>query len=243
MRSFLGVCLLLLNIGCANASDLTVFAAASLKSALDEVAEHWEAETKSKLRISYAASSTLARQIEQGAPADIYISASVDWMDYLQSRDLIDTSSRRVLAGNRLVLIAHGERSGTTRLAAALGDGPLAMAMVTTVPAGIYGKAALSNLGEWDAVKDRVAQTDNVRHALALVALGEAPFGIVYATDAAVEQRVTVQWIFPEESHPEISYPMARVDGAAEQADALLSFLSSKAAAGILARHGFVKPE
>src|SRR5262245_32661357 len=174
----------------AQGRDVLVFAAASLKNALDEVAAQWHRETGKKASISYAASNTLIKQIEQGAPADIFISADLDWLDYGQQKDLIKLDSRFNLLGNRLVLIAPKDANISANiqpgfdLAALLKDGRLAMANVDAVPAGKYGKAALEKLGAWDAVKDKIAQAENVRAALLLVARGEAPLGIVYQTDA-----------------------------------------------------------
>jgi molybdate transport system substrate-binding protein len=228
------------------AAEVTVFAAASLKNALDEVAAGWQAATGNAVSISYAGSARLARQIEQGAPADLFISANTAWMDYLGDAGLIDEASRRDLLGNRLVLVAHGpaavpvELAPGVDLASRLGDGRLAMALVDAVPAGIYGKAALEHLGLWASVADRTAQTDNVRAALALVALGEAPLGIVYATDAVAEDGVTVVATFPEDSHPPIVYPVAlTVEARQPAAVDLLAWLGSAAARGSFERQGF----
>jgi len=232
--------------GQARAAEVTVFAAASLKNALDEVAAGWQAATGNTVSISYAGSARLARQIEQGAPADLFISANTAWMDHLDEAGLIDEASRRDLLGNRLVLVAHGRDVAPVDLAPGadlahrLGDGRLAMALVDAVPAGIYGKAALEGLGLWASVADRLAQTDNVRAALALVALGEAPLGIVYATDAVAEDRVTVVATFPEDSHPPIVYPVAlTVEGTRSAAVDLLAWLGSAAARGSFERQGF----
>jgi molybdate transport system substrate-binding protein len=233
----------------AAAADLLVFAAASLQTALDAAAAQWNPRPEADVTISYAASSALARQIEQGAPADVFISANVEWMDLLEDEGLIDPASRRDLLGNRLVLIAHGAGAPAVELgpgldlAALLGDGRLAMALVDAVPAGIYGRAALTSLGLWEAVAERVAQTDNVRAALALVARGEAPYGIVYATDAAAEPGVTVVASFPEASHPPIVYPAATTAGAAGDAAAFLDFLASDAARPAFAAQGFTFPD
>lgn len=226
---------------------IVVFAAASLKTALDDVTAAWAAETGHTVRVSYAGSSKLARQIEAGAPADVFISANVTWMDVLQDAKLIDATSRVTLLRNRLVLIAHGSEAATVDigsgfdLSGLVGDGKLAMAMVDAVPAGIYGKAALTSLNVWDAVSPKVAQADNVRAALALVARGEAPFGVVYATDAAASDNVTVVGTFPESSHPPIVYPAAVMAEAKSKraAQAFLTFLSSVAARSIFVDHGF----
>lgn len=230
----------------ARAEGLLVFAAASLKTVLDQIAEDWRARTGKTVTISYAGSSSLARQIEQGAPADIFISASVDWMDYLQSAEMIRTGSRRELLGNRLVLIAHGREAADVDLEAGadlaelLGDGRLVMALVDSVPAGVYGKQALSSLGLWDRVVSKVAQTDNVRAALALVSSGEAPFGIVYASDAMADAGVSVVAGFPEGSHAPIIYPGAIVATSVDpDADDFFSYLSSPAAEEVFKAHGF----
>jgi molybdate transport system substrate-binding protein len=198
----------------------TVFAAASLKTALDAVARDWQAKTGSKPVVAYAATSALARQIEQGAQADIFISADQAWMDDLAERDLIDPKSRFNLLGNRLALVApKGSQITATAepgfpLAALLGEGRLAIAGVDAVPAGKYGKAALKSLGVWDAVKGKLAQAENVRAALRLVSRGETPLGIVYASDAASDPAVRVVSLFPPDSHPPIVYPAARLKGA-----------------------------
>lgn len=246
MTSALVLAGLLLTSAVARADDVLVFAAASLKTALDAVAEDWRAQTGKGLTISYAGSSQLARQIEQGAPADIFISASSDWMDYLQSAELISPETRTDLLGNQMVLVAHGadgvgiELDASLDLAGLLGDEKLAMALVDAVPAGIYGKQALTTLGLWDAVASRVAQADNVRAALALVAAGEAPYGIVYASDAVSDQNVSVIGVFPEASHDAIVYPAARV-AASENVDAglFLEALKSTSASAHFKAQGF----
>jgi molybdate transport system substrate-binding protein len=213
----------------AFAAEVVVFAAASLKNALDNVAADWAKASGDAATISYAGSSALARQIEEGAPADVFFSADLDWMDYLEERKLIDPATRKSLLGNAIVLVAPADAAKPVAigkgfdLAGALGDGKLAMASVDSVPAGKYGKAALESLGVWDSVAASVAQADNVRAALQLVALGEAPFGIVYATDAHAEPKVAVVGTFPDDSHPPIVYPVARTS--ASEADAAKSFL------------------
>jgi molybdate transport system substrate-binding protein len=197
------------------ASQIIVFAAASLKNALDDIANVWRRDTGKPVTISYAASSTLAKQIENGAPADLFISADPDWMDYLEQRKLIKSESRSDLLGNSLVLIAPvGSKVQLAiapgfPLAEALSGGRLAMADPAAVPAGLYGKAALQKLGVWPTVANRVAAAENVRAALLLVARGEAPFGIVYKTDAAIEPGVRIVDIFPPDTHPPIVYPIA----------------------------------
>jgi molybdate transport system substrate-binding protein len=232
--------------GAAQAADVTVFAAASLKNALDDAAKRYEAKTGDKVVVSYAASSALAKQIENGAPADIFFSADLDWMDYLEQNKLIDTASRHTLLGNTLVLIAPKDSTASLvieknfPLLQALGaDGKLAMASVDTVPAGKYGKAALTHLGVWEAVSPRVAQAENVRAALALVAKGEAPLGIVYGTDAKSEQAVRVVGTFPEDSHPKILYPVALTASAKPEARKFLEFLLSPEAAPSFEAQGF----
>lgn len=197
------------------------------------------------MTISYGGSSLLASQIVLGAPADIFLSASVEWMDEVAAAGLVVPGSRADLLGNRLVLIAHGDASPVEiapgfDLAALLGEGRLAMALVNSVPAGQYGKAALESLGVWADVESMVAQADNVRAALALVAMGEAPLGIVYATDALAEPAVTVVATFPEASHPDIRYPVALLVGAQDAADrGFRDFLASDAADAIFAANGF----
>jgi len=230
----------------ARADTVTVFAAASLKTALEEAADLHRGGSDTTVTLAFAGSSALARQIEHGAPADIFISANPDWMDRLEARGLIDPASRFDLFGNRLVLIAHGADAAPVEigpalpLAEMLGEARLAMALVDAVPAGIYGKAALTSYGLWDDVATRVAQADNVRAALALVATGATPLGIVYRTDASVEPRVTVVGTFPEDSHPPIVYPVAAVGtDPSGGAVAFLAFLRQPETTAVFARHGF----
>ncbi len=231
-RVFLAV-LMMLGAGMARAESVTVFAAASLKGALDEVVAGWGGEA----RVSYAGSSALARQIAAGAPADVFISANPEWVDWLEAEGV--ALERVDLLGNALVLVAGADdmRVGLDQLK---GQDRVAMALVEAVPAGIYGKAALESLALWEAVAPRVVQADNVRAALALVALGEAPLGIVYATDALAEPGVRVVAEFPPESHPPITYPVAALSAAGEP---LMAYLKSPEAAEIFARHGFGLPE
>jgi molybdate transport system substrate-binding protein len=231
----------------AHADPVIVFAAASMTTALAEIEEGFEAATGHDLVVSLAGSSALAQQIRQGAPADIFISASTDWMDVIAAEGLIEPDGRFDLLGNSLVLIAHGrdqplvEIGPDLDLAARLGDGRLAMALIDAVPAGIYGKAALDHFGLWDSVADRVAQTDNVRAALALVALGEAPYGIVYSTDASAEDNVTVIATFPPDSHPAIVYPLADLVGRDTPAEAaFIAYLRGDGARAAFERQGFV---
>jgi molybdate transport system substrate-binding protein len=230
----------------AQSRPVLVFAAASLKNALDDAAGRWSKETGKQTRISYAASSALARQIESGAPADVYISADLDWMDYVAQRKLIRPESRTNLLGNRIVLIAPKESRTEAQiepgfpLRKLLGEGRLAMANVQAVPAGKYGKASLEALGVWTSVQDRIAQAENVRAALLLVSRGEAPLGIVYQTDAAADPGVRIVGAFPEDTHPPIVYPIALVAGSANpDAAAFVAWLQSPAARGSFERQGF----
>lgn len=225
----------------------TVFAAASMKTALDAAASAYGQNTGNKIVISYAASSALAKQIEQGAPADIFISADLDWMNYVEKAKLIKADTRINMFGNRLVLIAP--KSGTASLkiakgfglAAALDDGRLAIADVKSVPAGKYGSAALKKLGVWDSVEAKLAQAENVRAALALVAQGETPFGIVYETDAVAEPKVRIVDVFPEDTHPPIIYPIAVTAGAKNPvaAEAFISYLKTPEGQAAFTKQGF----
>jgi molybdate transport system substrate-binding protein len=227
------------------AERITVFAAASLKNAMDEIAAAFAEETEHTAVVSLAGSSTLARQIQAGAPADVFISANTLWMDVLERDGLIRSETRIDLLGNRLVLVASEpspapmEIEPGVDLAEMLGEERLAMALVNAVPAGIYGKAALQHLGVWDDVAPKVAQADNVRAALALVASGEAPFGIVYATDANAEEDVTVVGTFPRTSHPPIVYPAAEMKEAAPAAGTFMQFLRGPSARAAFERQGF----
>jgi molybdate transport system substrate-binding protein len=228
---------------CASVGEVVVFAAASMKTALDDFAATWEAETGNKVTLSYAGSSQLAQQIIAGAPADIFISAAVSWMDEVANAGLVVDGTRRDLLGNTLVLIAHGKDAAGVEIAelpGLLGDDKLAMALVASVPAGQYGKAALTSLGLWEAVAPSVAQSDNARAALVLVSTGEAPYGIVYATDAAADDNVTIVGTFPAGSHPPIIYPAALLTEAADEADrAFFEALRSGAARAAFERQGF----
>jgi molybdate transport system substrate-binding protein len=230
----------------AQGKDVVIFAAASLKNALDDIAGQWQRETGKKVVVSYAASNTLIKQIEQGAPADIFISADLDWMDYGQQKDLIKPDSRSNLLGNRLVLIAPKDSSVSANiqpgfdLAALLKGGRLAMGNVDAVPAGKYGKASLEKLGVWDSVKDKIAQAETVRAALLFVSRGEAPLGIVYQTDAAADPGVKIVGTFPENTHPPIIYPVALTkESANADAQAFLNYLRSPAARAAFERQGF----
>lgn len=228
----------------AEAPEVLVFAAASLKDALEATIA--ASPDAAAITASYASSSVLARQIEQGAPADVFISASREWMDYLAERDLIRADTRADLLGNGLVLVAPAaselalEIAPGFDLAGALGGGRLAMGDPDHVPAGIYGRAALEGLGVWQAVESQVARADNVRAALALVARGEAPLGIVYTSDAIADPGVRVVGSFPEDSHPPIVYPVAVLAGSERPAAVeLVDFLKSPTAAPVFERFGF----
>ena len=223
-----------------------VFAAASLKNALDDIAAQYERETGRKVSISYGASNALAKQIEAAAPADLFISADLDWMDYLQTRSLIKPETRGNLLGNRLVLVAPKDSQASIKIAPGfplvelLGGGRLAMADPKAVPAGRYGRAALESLGVWQAVEPRVAAAENVRAALALVSRGEAPLGIVYQTDAAADRNVRVVGTFPDNTHPPIIYPIALTANSANpDAPAFLDYIRSPAARPLFERQGF----
>ena len=230
----------------AQGADVVVFAAASLKNALDAVAAQWREESGKKAVISYAASSALAKQIEQGAPANVFISADLEWMDYLSGKGLIRAESRSNLLGNRLVLISPKDAATPVEikrgfdLAKLIGQGRLAMANVEFVPAGKYGKAALETLGVWPSVSSRLAQAENVRATLLLVSRGEAAAGIVYQTDATADPNVAIIGIFPENTHPRILYPVAlTTNGSAPVAEGFLSYLKSAKSKGVFEAHGF----
>lgn len=223
-----------------------VLAAASLQEALGEAATAWTAKRHARPVISFAGSPALARQIEAGAPADLFISADEEWMDHVAGKGLIRPSSRVSFLSNQLVLIvpaASNARLPITRgfpLARALGNGRLAMADPDSVPAGKYGKASLSSLGVWPSVQSKVARAENVRAALALVERGAAPFGIVYATDARASARVRVIGTFPAGSHPPITYPIAVLRTSTNpEAEAFRRFLISREGKAIFARRGF----
>lgn len=230
----------------AHSGEVVVFAAASLKSALDAVAAGFEAGTGNTVSISYGGTSQMAKQIMAGAPADIFIPASREWMDEVEAAGLVAAGTRRDLLGNGLVLVAHGAGAKPVAvgagfdLAGLVGDGKLAMAMVDSVPAGQYGKQSLVALGVWGAVEGSVVQTENVRAALALVAAGEAAYGIVYTSDAVAEAGVSVVATFPADSHEPIVYPVALLTGATDEADReFLAALSTEAASGLFAAQGF----
>jgi molybdate transport system substrate-binding protein len=238
----------------ATAQDtLTVFAAASLRNALDDVNAAFTKDTGVKVTASYEASSTLAKQIEQGAPADVFISADLRWMDYVAGKNLIKPDTRVNLLGNKLVLIAPkdskldnvqiGQGFDIAKLA---GDGRIAVADVKAVPAGLYAKAALEKLGAWAAAEPKLAMAENVRATLAFVARGETPVGIVYETDAKVEPKVKIAGVFPDDSYPPVTYPVAATvtskNGATPR---YLTFLRSSTAKAIFDKYGFsflIKP-
>jgi molybdate transport system substrate-binding protein len=228
------------------AANVTVFAAASLKEALDAQAKAFEARSGDKVVVSYAASNALARQIEAGAGADIFVSADIDWMNYLDERKLIAPGTRVNLLRNTLVLVAPADSKTTLRIApkfdldGALGRDKLAMANPDSVPAGKYGRSALEALGVWSAVAPKVARADNVRAALVLVSRGEAPFGIVYATDALADKGVRIVDTFPADTYPPIVYPAAIVAASASPAARpLLDYLRSPSARAVWQTHGF----
>jgi molybdate transport system substrate-binding protein len=224
---------------------IVIFAAASLKNALDTISADWQKATGKTAKISYAASSALAKQLEQGAPAEVFISADLDWMDYLAGKNLIKADSRSNLLGNRIVLIAPKDKARPIEikngfdLAKVLGDGRLSMANVEAVPAGKYGKAALQKLGVWGSVSAKIAQAENVRAALLLVSRGEAPVGIVYQTDAAADSNVKIIGTFPEDAHPQIIYPIALTNGATSDAMDFLVYIKSAKAKTVFEAQGF----
>jgi molybdate transport system substrate-binding protein len=227
------------------ADTFTVFAAASLKNAIDEIADLYEAQSSDTVVVSYAGSATLARQIEMGAPADVFISANTAWMDYLSEKALIHEPSRFNLASNQLVLISSTQNvelslDDPRKLIDLLQNEYLAMGMVESVPAGIYGKQALTSYNLWEALKHQVVQSDNVRSALALVASGEAPLGIVYQSDAVAETNVSIAARFPESSHDPILFPVATIKESDKQTGPFLQFLRSKQSQAILERNGFL---
>ncbi len=252
-RSLLAACAALVLSGSsllspafADDAKLTIFAAASLKTALDQVSAAWTADSKKETAISYAGSSALAKQIEGGAPADIFISADTDWMKYLADKNLVDAKGVVNLLGNEIVLVAPKDSKADIKiekgfdLPGAVGSGKLAMADVKAVPAGKYGKASLEALGAWAGVEAKVAQAENVRAALKLVATGEAALGVVYVTDAHAEPAVKVVGTFPADSHPPIIYPVT-VLAASKNPDAagFVKYLQTAKAADIFKQQGF----
>ncbi len=246
MRRFLLLLLLLLPMS-ASAQELTVFAAASLTDAMKDISGLWQQAGHPALRQSFGSSSTLARQIEQGAPANVIASADEKWVDYLATRNLIAADTRKDLLGNELVLIVPADKKVSIRiapgfdLAGLLGaKGRIATGDPAHVPVGIYAEQALKKLGVWDSVATRLARTDDVRSALLLVERGEAPVGIVYSTDAAVSKAVAVAGTFPADSHDPITYPFAVTKaGDTPEARALLGFLAGPQARAVFVKYGF----
>lgn len=232
----------------ANAADtVTVFAAASLTDVLTEIGKAYQAKTGTEVKFSFASSSALAKQIESGAPASVFVSADGEWMDYLQSRGLTDSDTRKDLLGNHLVLVAGKDNAIALKiapgfaLAEALGDGRLSVADPDSVPAGKYTKQALTALGVWAAVEPKLARAENVRAALAFVTKGEAPLGIVYTTDALAEKGVRVVDTFPDDTHKPIVYPIALVKGQdTAAAKALLQALKGGDFRSTYEKYGFV---
>jgi molybdate transport system substrate-binding protein len=254
-RTFVATCLFVLcTLGTPVRADdalkqeLLVFAAASLTNLLDEIAAAYTRQTGQPVKFSYAASSALARQLEAGSRADVFFSADREWMDYVQARNLIDPSTRRNVLGNRLVLVAPADSKVELQiapgfgLAAALGNRRLATADPDTVPVGRYARSALTSLGVWNQVADKLVRADNVRSALAFIARGETPLGIVYETDAKVEKRVRIVDFFPAGSHPPIIYPVAATADAQPGARQFIEFLNSAAAGEAIRDFGFEMP-
>jgi molybdate transport system substrate-binding protein len=241
-----------LSYAAAQEQTLTVFAAASMKNALDDANAAFTKASGIKIVASYAASSALAKQLESGAPADVFVSADLQWMDYAAQKNLIKADTRVNLLGNKLVLIAPSESklnkvaiAKPFDLAKLAGDGRIAVADVKAVPAGLYAKAALENLDGWKAAEPKLAMAENVRATLAFVARGETPVGIVYETDAKVEPKVKIVGVFPDGSHPPVVYPIAATATAKADAGKYLTFLRGTEAKAIFEKYGFsflIKP-
>lgn len=227
--------------------ELLVFAAASLTNVLGELSPAWTQSSGVNVKLSFAASSVLARQVEAGGNADVFISADQEWMDYLSQRGLIEKSTRRDLVGNRLVLIAPADSTVDLRiapgfdLAGALRGGRLATGDPDTVPAGRYARSALVSLGAWDEMADRLVRADNVRSAMMFVARGEVPLGIVYTTDALVDKKVRIVDTFPENTHAPITYPGATIRGSNTAAASYVAFLAGPEAAAVWKKYGFLE--
>jgi len=242
------VCWAILACGAQAADkDVTVFAAASLTNALQDIGTDFNATGGTQVKFSFAASSLLARQIEGGAEADLFISADTDWMNYLADRNLIQTASRKDILSNRLVLITEKASAAQLEikpgfpLAQALGNGRLAVADPDTVPAGRYARAALTSLGVWGTVAEKLVRAENVRVALTYVARGEAPLGIVYETDAKSEPGVRIVGVFPADSHLPITYPAAlTTHGTSAQAKAFMAYLQEEKSAAVFKKYGFI---
>ena len=249
-RCLAGLLMLLTTLAAPAASSdkpaVTVFGAASLTNALQEIGDSFTRGAAVPVRFSFAASSVLARQIENGARADVFFSADQEWMDYLQSRQLIDTASRRDLLGNRLVLIAPADSTLQLKIAprfallAALGNGRLATGDPDSVPVGRYARSALTTLGVWNEVQDRLIRAENVRSALAFVDRGEAPLGIVYETDALIDKKVRQVDVFPANTHLPIVYPAALTTTAGADGKRFVQYLRSGEAAAVFRRYGFI---
>jgi molybdate transport system substrate-binding protein len=226
--------------------ELLVFAAASLTNVLGELSPAFEKEAGVAVKLSFAASSALARQIESGAAADVFVSADQEWMDYLQTRNLLDNASRRDLVGNHLVLIAPADSKVNLKigsnfpLLAALGDGRLSTGDPDTVPVGKYARAALTSLGVWESIEPKLVRAENVRSAMMFVSRGEAPLGIVYSSDALVDSKVRVIDTFPDGTHAPITYPAAATKAAQRDAAAYLTYLSGVSASATWKKFGFV---
>jgi molybdate transport system substrate-binding protein len=245
LRALAATLLLVLAPLPAFAADVTVFGAASLSDALKEIAALYEKQSGKQVAVSLAASSVLARQIEASSGADVFISADLDWMDYLDNKSLVQHDTRENLLSNKLVLVAGKDVSTNIIIAphfdlvGALKGGRLAMADPDSVPAGKYGRTALISLGAWNGVVNRVVNAENVRVALAYVSRGEAPLGIVYETDAKADKNVRVVGVFPENTHQPILYPAALIKDAKPEARTFLAYLASPAARAIFEKNGF----
>lgn len=231
--------------GAAAPDSVTVFAAASLTDVMQELGATYTEETGTKIEFSFAATSTLARQVESGAHADVFFSADQEWMDYLEQRALIQNATRRNVLGNRLALVAPADSTVQLQVApnfpllAALKGGRLATGDPDAVPVGRYARAALITLGVWDDVKEHLVRADSVRTALAFVARGEVPLGIVYETDARIDKKVRIVDVFPESSHPPISYPVALTKAANAKAASFVEFVRGPAGTAAFQKYGF----
>lgn len=249
-RRFTGVAVVfwllpLVGHGAAAPDSVTVFAAASLTDVMQELGATYTEETGTKIEFSFAATSTLARQVESGAHADVFFSADQEWMDYLEQRALIQNATRRNVLGNRLALVAPADSTVQLQVApnfpllAALKGGRLATGDPDAVPVGRYARAALITLGVWDDVKEHLVRADSVRTALAFVARGEVPLGIVYETDARIDKKVRIVDVFPESSHPPISYPVALTKAANAKAASFVEFVRGPAGTAAFQKYGF----
>ena len=242
LHRFLALCLGVFVALPATAAPLVIFAAASLQGPLDDAVAGWEAETGGEVVISYAGTSALARQIDAGAPADLFIAASADWMDWLETAGGIDPETRVDLLGNALVIVGRGDPVAPIEaLPARLGDGLVALALTETVPAGLYARAALEALGLWGPLKGHIVETDNVRAALTLADLGEVEMAVVYRSDATAAPDLAILATFPHDSHPQITYPAAVTSQSttAETAASLLDWLRGEQAGAIFLAAGF----